>query len=147
MKESKSFYANNNRLNKGYLKIGNPRESDNSFYRKKFDHVLPPIELMEQYEEIHPGTLAKLMIMAEKEQKHRQQMDIKAIEEQEHMTQKSRISSIIFMALICMTILLLTVLGHFIMAVIFVVSVCCAIVVGLVVSSTKFTRRKDYIRK
>lgn len=111
MRENKNFFANNNRLNKGYLEVKDHRESDNSFYRKKFDHVLPPIELIEQYEEIYPGTLAKLMIMAEKEQKHRQQMDIKAIEAQEYMAKKSRISSIIFIALICATILLLTILG------------------------------------
>jgi uncharacterized membrane protein len=148
MKESKSFFASNNRLNKGYLKVSNnPREKDNSFYRKKFEHVMPPIDLMEEYENLHPGTLAKLMVMAEKEQTHRHQMDIKSIEVYESITKKGRISAVIFMMMVCITTLVLAVLGHFMIASIFTASVFLLIGTGLFLSSTKFTRQKDYNRR
>ncbi len=148
MKESKSFFANNNRLNKGYSKVNNnPRETDNSFYRKKLEHVLPPIDLMEEYENLYPGTLAKLMAMAEKEQTHRHQMDIKSIEVYESITKKGRISAVIFMIMVCITTLVLSVLGHFMIASIFPVSVFLVIGTGFFLSSTKFTRQKDYNRR
>ncbi|WP_410520934.1 DUF2335 domain-containing protein [Candidatus Tisiphia endosymbiont of Dioctria rufipes] len=148
MKESKSFFASNNRLNKGYSKINNnPREKDNSFYRKKFEHVMPPIDLMEEYENLHPGTLAKLIAMAEKEQTHRQQMDIKSIEVYENITKKGRVSAVIFMIMVCITTLILAMFGHFMIASIFTVSVFLVIGAGLFLSSTKFTRQKDYHRR
>ncbi len=147
MKDSKSFFANNNRLNKGYLKVSNPKESDNSFYSKKFAHVLPPIDLMVEYEDIYPGTLTKLMVMAEKEQAHRHQMDIKSIEVYESVTKKGRISSIIFMIMVCITIVVLAVLGHFMIASIFTISVLVGIGTGIFLSSAKFTKRRDYTRR
>ncbi|MFU7501048.1 MAG: DUF2335 domain-containing protein [Candidatus Tisiphia sp.] len=147
MKDSKSFFANNNRLNKGYLKVSNPKESDNSFYSKKFAHVLPPVDLMAEYENIYPGTLIKLIAMAEKEQVHRHQMDIKSIEVYESVTKKGRISSIIFMIMVCITTVVLAVLGHFMIASIFTVSVLLGIGTGVFLSSAKFTKRKDYTRR
>ncbi len=147
MKESKSFFANNNRLNKGYLKVSNPKEVDNNFYRKKFEHVLPPIDLLEEYENIHPGTLAKLIVMAEKEQIHRHQRDIKSIEVYESITKKGRLSAVIFMIMVCITTLALAVLGHFMIASIFIVSVFLLIGSVFLLSSIKFTRQKDYNRR
>ncbi len=148
MKESKSFFASNNRLNKGYLKVSNnPRDKDNSFYRKKFEHVMPPIDLMEEYENIYPGTLAKLIVMAEKEQIHRHQRDIKSIEVYESITKKGKLSAIIFMIMVCITTVVLAMLGHFMITSIFIVSVFLVMGTGLFLSSTKFTRQKDYNRR
>jgi uncharacterized membrane protein len=141
MKESKHFFAKNNRLNKGYFRAGH-RESDNNFQRKKFDHVLPPVDLIEQYEDIHPGTLAKLMIMAEKEQRHRHQLDIKNIKIYENATKKGRLTAIIFMFIMSITVLILTILGHFMASVIFTISVFLIIGIGLVCSSSKFVRKE-----
>ena len=63
MKESKKFF-DNNRLNKGYSRVVNFYQSDANLIRKKYKHVLPPIEMTEQYEELYPGTFEKLLDMA-----------------------------------------------------------------------------------
>jgi len=59
MKESKNFF-DNNRLNKGYSRVINFHQSDANLIRKKYRHVLPPIEMIEQYEELYPGTLQRV---------------------------------------------------------------------------------------
>ena len=64
MKETKSFFNKNIRLNKGYAKGFNNNEIDKNFYRKKFEHILPPIDTVTEYENIYPGTLEKLVNMA-----------------------------------------------------------------------------------
>ena len=70
MKERKKFF-DNNRLNKGHKKLSNSSQSDANVVRKKYQHVLPPIDMLEHYEELNPGTLDKLLDMAEREQNHR----------------------------------------------------------------------------
>ncbi len=147
MKDSKSFFTNNNKLNKGYLKISNPKEHDNTFYYKKFVHILPPIDLIEEYENIYPGTLTKLITMVEKEQIHRHQMDIKSVESYESFIKKGRISSIIFMIIVCITTIVLAVLEHFMIASIFIISVFLGIGIALFLSSIKLVKRLDYARR
>lgn len=95
MKETKSFFINNNRLNKGYAKAFKPRESDDSFYRKKFEHILPPIDVLTQYEDIHPGTLEKLVNMAQKEQIHKHELDLKNLKMRKNIAKLTRICLLI----------------------------------------------------
>lgn len=146
MKETKDFFANNNRLNKGYSKVRNLKESDQSFYRKQFEHVLPPLDIMEEYESTYPGTLAKLISMAEKEQSHRHQMELKSLETYKNMTQKGRISAIIFAIIVCITTVVLAVLGYLMLAGIFAVTVFSVIGIGTFLSSTRFSK-KPYNKK
>lgn len=80
MKEIKSFYSND-RLNKGYSKNNNDASHSNYSQKSDLTKNLPPIGLIEQYEEIHPGTLKAILSMAENEQKLR------------HVTEKTRISA------------------------------------------------------
>lgn len=96
MKETKRFFNKNNRLNKGYAKTFSVNESDNNFYRKKFEHILPPIDLISEYENIYPGTLKELMNMAQKEQAHKHAIDLKNLKTQERIAKLTRICLLIF---------------------------------------------------
>lgn len=96
MKETKRFFNKNNRLNKGYAKTFSVNESDNNFYRKKFEHILPPIDLINEYENIYPGTLQELMDMAQKEQAHKHAIDLKNLKTQERIAKLTRICLLIF---------------------------------------------------
>jgi uncharacterized membrane protein len=78
MKESKKFFEDN-RLNRGCSQASRNNKSDNdSALYAKYKHVLPPLDILEQYEELHPGTTQKLLEMAEKEQSHRHDMELRA---------------------------------------------------------------------
>jgi len=96
MKETKRFFTKNNRLNKGYAKTFSVNEPDNNFYRKKFEHILPPIDLISEYENIYPGTLQELINMAQKEQVHKHDIDLKNLKMQETVAKLTRICLLIF---------------------------------------------------
>ncbi|ADE30060.1 DUF2335 domain-containing protein [Rickettsia prowazekii] len=96
MKETKRFFNKNNRLNKGYAKTFSINEPDNNFYRKKFEHILPPVDLISEYESIYPGTLQELMHMAQKEQAHKHAIDLKNLKIQERIAKLTRICLLIF---------------------------------------------------
>ena len=99
MKERKKFF-DNNRLNKGHKKLPNPVQSDANVVRKKYQHILPPIEMLEHYEELNPGTIDKLLDMAQKEQNHRHSIDLITIEKYNKATKLGRMFSLVFVALI-----------------------------------------------
>lgn len=104
MKEVKTFFASDNRLNKGYARTANHQQSDTSLYRKKFEHILPPIDLISHYEDINPGTLAKLIAMAEKEQVNKHELEKKLIEEQAKAVKLGQIFGIMSLLIVCATI-------------------------------------------
>ena len=71
IKETKKFFADN-RLNKGYKKQKNPNnKAEQINYRHTHNSFLPPINLIEHYEEIYPGTLKKLIEMAKNDQDYK----------------------------------------------------------------------------
>ena len=74
MKETKKFFAEDNRLNKGYSNENN-RDSNNNYFRKKFEHILPPADIVAEYENMYEGFVEELITMSKKEQEHRQNMD------------------------------------------------------------------------
>lgn len=144
MKETKNFFSSNNRLNKGYTKVSNFKESDRSFYRKQYEHVLPPIDVMEEYENLHPGTLAKLINMAEKEQLHRHQVELKNLEVYKNLTQKGRISAVIFVFIVCVTTIILAMVGNLMLAGIFAVTAFLIIGIGTFLSPMRFSKKNHY---
>lgn len=75
MREVKSFFIEDNSLNKGYTNDKLSQESQSSAYYKKLQQNLPPVDVIAAYEELHPGTLAKLLEVVEKEQKHSHDRD------------------------------------------------------------------------
>lgn len=128
MKETKKFF-DNNRLNRGYSKVSNTRQSDVHMIRKKYQHVLPPIDVMEQYEELNPGTFEKLFDMAEKEQNHRHSMDLLAMEKYSRATRLGRIFALVFVALVAITTLILVVAENIITASVFAFSAFACITI------------------
>lgn len=96
MKETKSFFTKNNRLNKGYAKVFSVNELDNNFYHKKFEHILPPIDVVTQYEDIYPGTVEKLVNMAQKEQAHKHEIELQNLKIKEKVAKLTRVCLTIF---------------------------------------------------
>ncbi len=148
MKETKFFFANNNRLNKGYLKpkAANLKENDQSFYRKQYEHILPPMEIMEQYESAYPGTLAKLIEMAEKEQLHRHQMELKTLESHKSAADSGRLSAIVFVTIVCITTVAIALQGYLMLAGTFAAAVFLSIGAGIFLSSRRSSFKKPISR-
>ncbi|MDP5110172.1 MAG: DUF2335 domain-containing protein [Rickettsiaceae bacterium] len=128
MKERKKFF-DNNRLNKGHKKLPNPVQSDANVVRKKYQHILPPIEMLEHYEELNPGTIDKLLDMAQKEQNHRHSIDLITIEKYNKATKLGRMFSLVFVALISIASLMLVAAGSMFVAAIFAFSAFACITI------------------
>jgi len=80
MKETKKFFDANG-LNKGYSKAlfsktSNLAVSSSSQYK----HIMPPLDVMAAYEEISPGTIKKIIEMAQKEQNYRHSIELLNVE-------------------------------------------------------------------
>lgn len=105
MKETKIFFDNSNRLNKGYTEPVVPPRSDNAFYRKKFEHILPPLDLISEYESINPGTLASLISIAEKEQQHKHALDLAHMRTYNKANLIGQICAVIFITIVSITTL------------------------------------------
>ncbi|MBN8511569.1 MAG: DUF2335 domain-containing protein [Rickettsiales bacterium] len=106
MKESRKFFENN-RLNKGYSRIVNFNRSDQGVIRRKYKSILPPIDLIEEYEELYPGTFEKILDMAQKEQNHMHSMDLLEMERHNRATKLGRLFSLLYVAIISVTTLIL----------------------------------------
>ncbi len=142
MKETKNFFTKNNRLNKGYSKPLNSRELDNNFYRKKFQHILPPIDVMSEYENLHPGTLEKLINMAQKEQIHRHDLDLKNLKAYEKNAKISKICALVFGIFLLSSIIFLMLLKEFA-----VTGVLVLFIIGFgIICSQKITKKNEYIK-
>ncbi len=147
MKESKKFF-DNNRLNKGHRRVSNSKQSDLNIIRKKYQHVLPPVEMLEHYEELNPGTLEKLLDMAEREQNHRHSIDLMAMEKHSKATQLGRMFALVFVAFISITSLMLVIAGSFIVASVFAFAAfACITIVSFLYSKNslfKESNRNNY---
>lgn len=109
MKERKKFF-DNNRLNRGYKKVINYKQSDINVIRQKFKHILPPIDLINEYEEVSPGTLDKLLDMAKSEQNHRHMLEISANDKYYKAVNMGRYFSLVLVAIISIASIALTLL-------------------------------------
>lgn len=75
MREIKTFFVEDNRLNKGYSEDNIKSFDKKNYLREKLQNDLPPQDIMAAYEELHPGTFKKMLELFEKEQKHRHSID------------------------------------------------------------------------
>lgn len=141
MKEIKTFFTNGNRLNKGYNKGYNPQEIDNSFYRKRFAHVLPPLDIMSEYENMHPGTLARLIEMAEIEQKHRHTIDSAEIINRRDSIKRGQSFAILLGIIMCIATVLLAVFSNTLAVVVFTTLAFLPFVLAFVWSCNKGGRK------
>jgi uncharacterized membrane protein len=105
-KEVKSFYGND-RLNKGYVEeqveITGVEKAPTSPVSRKYDNLLPPIEVITEYEDIYPGTFEKIIKMAEAEQKQKFLMDQAASIAYEKSRRLGALFGMFTAALICVT--------------------------------------------
>jgi len=147
MKEIKTFFTNDNRLNKGYTKTQNLRESDKSHYRKKFEHILPPIDLISEYESLNPGTLAKMIDMAEREQHHKHAIDLINIESYNRTKKIGRIFAVLLVFFICITTLLLTIYASIMSSMIFCITAFLSIAIGSIMATKKSYGANKYNKK
>lgn len=139
MKETRKFFENN-RLNKGYGKMPNYRQNDVSIMRKKYGHVLPPVDIMAEYEELNPGTVEKLMDMAQKEQNHRHSMDLLEIEKYNRASKLGRMFSLILIAIISITTLVLATFSDIIAIIFPVISFASIAVAAYFYSKINITK-------
>jgi uncharacterized membrane protein len=147
MKEIKTFFANDNRLNKGYAKLYNPRGSDSSFYSKKFEHILPPIDIITEYESINPGTLKQMVDMAEREQHHRHAIDLINLDAYNKAQKLGKIFAITLVSIISIATLCLTIYGNIISAMIFSSTAFLSIGLSLMIRKRRTMMTKDSYRK
>jgi uncharacterized membrane protein len=149
MKETKRFFENN-RLNKGYSRIYTPQKSDESVIRDKYKHMFPPIDIIAEYEDLSPGTFEKFLDMARSEQNHRHSMDLLTAERYNRASKLGRMFSIIFVAIVSLTTVILTAQGSIFSAIVFCASAFFTIaLVSLFHSKTdapKPSRPSNFVR-
>lgn len=144
MKETKNFF-DNNRLNRGASKVSSTKQSDANITSKKYQHVLPPIDMMEQYEELNPGACAKLFEMAAKEQAHRHSVDLLALEQCKRATSLGRASALAFIAIIAITNVSLIWIGGILLASVFTISAfACIAIITYLYSKNSIYRESTY---
>lgn len=147
MKESKKYFENN-RLNKGFKKIPSHKQSDMSVIRNQFKHILPPVDIMEEFEELSPGTFEKLLDMAKREQNHRHSLDLIVQEKYNRATTMGRYFSLVLMLMICITTLILAFVGKAMVASIFAAcAFACIFMVSFLYSKTAITKIVDSSKK
>lgn len=95
MKENKRFF-DRNYLNKGHLKSEEIPVSEVSKLGRKYQNFLPPIELMEHYEELYPGTMEKLLQMTAQEQDNRHLLEMSKVQQREKTLRLEKILVFIF---------------------------------------------------
>lgn len=146
MKETKKFF-NNNRLNRGYSKTSNVKQGDAHMIRKKYQHVLPPIDIMEQYEDLNPGTLEKLFRMATKEQNHRHSTDLLVIEKNISAMRLGRMSALMFIVIVSVATLMLALTENIALAFVFAISAFTCITIVSYLYSRNSTHNRSMNNK
>lgn len=97
MIEKKSFFIENNQLNKGYR----PEKHFNKHTPRKVD--LPDSTILAEYEGMHPGAISKMMEMTSKEQQHRHDMEVIQSRMQATALRMGRLFAVFSILAICYT--------------------------------------------
>lgn len=88
MRETKTFFMKGNKLNKGYTS-----DNDDDVKKLEAENIMgfvPPLDMLEQYEALHPGFVQKMLEHLDKEQKHRHQLEIAEQEDLRRASKKER---------------------------------------------------------
>ncbi|MDX2050664.1 MAG: DUF2335 domain-containing protein [Rickettsiaceae bacterium] len=97
-KNIKSFY-NDDRLNRGYKSQTNEISVNNrSFYDAS---LLPPIEVLNAYEDQFPGTFEKILTLAEKEQDQKYRLEQASLEMNYRASRMGMVFGLLLSAVIC----------------------------------------------
>ena len=121
MRERKKFFVNN-RLNKGYKRTFDTELSDIETFKKQNVHLLPPIEVIEQYESHYPGIFKKLIEMSQKEQQNRHLLATLEIEKAAKMSSYGRIAGVVYIIIISLCVTNLSLNGYSVIAGLFTVA-------------------------
>lgn len=97
MKKTKKFF-DQNLLNKGYGNLIN--NQDRIVEKKDYKNILPPIDVIEQYEELFPGTFDKLLEMSSQEQSHKHSTELLRIEKYNKTIFYGRVFALILLLII-----------------------------------------------
>ena len=120
--ETKSFFVKDNRLNKGY-DHDSSKESDKIFFRKRFEHLFPSADTLQAFEDLHPGSVDRIISMAEKEQKDRLKLEVEKAKMAEGTARVQSIVNIFIIALLAATVVILSVFASQNVAISIVLSV------------------------
>lgn len=113
MKKVKKFFnTQTDRLNKGYeqkLHRNNKLPFESIIGHKNFERILPPIDLISQYEEIYPGILEQLVEITKQEQRNKLAVELASIESNNRTVRFGYISVALVLAILicCGTLLLM----------------------------------------
>lgn len=93
MRQKKSFFTKNNRLDR----VGAPKEKKNT----NAEEVLLDAKMLSDFERISPGFSDKLMEMAKQDQKHMQKMDDVKVSISNNAMRMGRLSFVFIFVAIC----------------------------------------------
>lgn len=102
MREKKSFFTENNQLNKGY-KSENKLGTKATFKADTSKLGLPDSSIFAAYEDMEPGTIAKMIEMTAKEQEHRHNVELIHLRMQKIGIRMGRLFAIFSVMAICYT--------------------------------------------
>ena len=144
MKETKKFFDANG-LNKGYgkelfNKPANLAVSSSSQYK----HVMPPLDVMAAYEEISPGTIKKIIEMAQKEQNYRHSLELLNVKKYDRAVKFGKICGVALIGIIAITALLLSFGGYYVTSSVFSLSAFGTIGVISFLQSNKESKSKVF---
>jgi uncharacterized membrane protein len=144
MKEIKTFFADDIALNKGYATVSQDRYKphDNKvYYQKKLANLLPPAEVVSEYEEIYPGILKRMMDMVEQDQQHNQALSLTNLELYNHNTKRGQNIALLSLVIICITTVLLGVFQSGMISFIFFASALLTIIVAIITTHCSATKK------
>lgn len=98
MSEIKSFFVEDNTLNKGYA--ANSNNNHKWSPRKRVNDILPPPDVLAVYEDMHPGTFEKILAALDKEQQHQHQMNELSLRMQMKAQKMGRIFALLIVSII-----------------------------------------------
>ena len=136
MIEKKSFFTENNQLNKGY------KPERNNYKKPSVKVDLPDSSILAEYEGMQPGTITKMMEMTAKEQEHRHSVEVIQLQMQKTALRMGRLFTIFSVMAICYTSLTMVANNMQTEAMIFAAIGFLAITVAAVVSSCSGRSKK-----
>jgi uncharacterized membrane protein len=90
--------------------------------RKHYNYELPPIDVMEAYEELSPGITQEMVDLAKREQNHQHSISIMNLENKKRVQKEGKTYSIITLIIISIASLLIALFADFYISIIFIAS-------------------------
>lgn len=121
MRENKKFF-DKTRLNKGYKPSQDMQASDVELIKNQYAKLLPPIDVVEQYEDLNPGTFQSMIEMSRAEQSNRHKIELQENKNHNKLIFTNKIFCIICILIIALTTTYLAFINKTIIAIIFAIA-------------------------